>query len=45
MDHHPIEKKATNEQEIIAEMLPFLFYAAIPLIITILIAFKFGPSY
>lgn len=39
------EKKAKNEAEAIQEMVPFFVYAAIPIIITILIAFKFGPSH
>lgn len=39
------EKKAKNGEEAFQEMMPFLFYAAIPLIITIIIALTFGPSY
>lgn len=34
-----------KEKAIIKEMLPFFFYAAIPLIITITIAKIWGPSY
>ena len=46
MDQLPkSEIKAQNEAEIIQEMLPFIIYAAIPLTITILIAWTFGPSY
>lgn len=37
-----IEKKAQNEIETAQEMLPFAIYAAIPIIITIAIAFTFG---
>lgn len=40
-----VEKKAQNEDEVIKEMLPFFFYATIPLIITILLAWSFGPSH
>lgn len=36
------EKKATNERELFQEMIPFLLYAAIPIIITITIAFTLG---
>lgn len=38
------ESKAKNLQETVAEMLPFAFYAAIPIIITILIAYTFGTT-
>jgi len=40
----PYEKKAQTEQEMFHEMLPFLIYAAIPLIITVTIAFTFGQT-
>lgn len=39
------EKKGQNEAEVQQEMLPFFIYAAIPIIITILIAWQFGPSH
>ena len=39
MEH---EKKARNLEEKTREMAPFIIYAAIPLIITITIAFVFG---
>ena len=39
------EKKAKNEAEAFQEMLPFFFYTAVPLIITIIIALVFGPSH
>lgn len=38
----PSEKKARNESEMTQEMLPFLWYAAIPILITITIAYTFG---
>lgn len=38
------EPKAKNLQETIAEMLPFAIYAAIPIIVTILIAYTFGTT-
>jgi hypothetical protein len=41
---HPIEKKARNDQELFQEMIPFLWYAAIPILITIGIALTFGTS-
>ena len=41
MEH---EKKAKNLDETIKEMLPFAVYAAIPIIITIMIAFTFGTK-
>ena len=36
------EKKARNLEEAVKEMLPFIVYAAIPILITISIAFIFG---
>jgi hypothetical protein len=36
------EKKAQNEQELFQEMFPFLIYAAIPIAITLAIAFTLG---
>lgn len=36
------EKKARNEEETAREMAPFAIYAAIPILITICIAFYFG---
>lgn len=39
------EKKAKNGAEAFQEMIPFFFYAAIPLVITIIIALTFGPSH
>ena len=38
------EKKAQNLEEIFQEMIPFVLYAAIPIIITICVAFTFGVS-
>ncbi len=38
------EIKAQNESEIIREMLPFALYAAVPILLTILIAFTFGNT-
>lgn len=38
------EIKARNEEEIAREMLPFAIYAAIPIIVTIAIAFTFGST-
>lgn len=40
-----VEKKAKDGAEAFQEMLPFFFYAAIPLIITITLALVFGPPY
>lgn len=37
-----VEKKAKNEKEAVQEMLPFLLYTAIPILITITIALTFG---
>ncbi len=39
------EKKAKNGKEVFQEMIPFLFYAAVPLIITVILALTFGPSH
>ena len=39
------EKKAKNGAEAFQEMIPFFFYAAIPLVITIALALVFGPSH
>lgn len=36
------EKKAQNLQEIFEEMRPFAIYAAVPIILTILLAITFG---
>jgi hypothetical protein len=36
--------KSDKEKEIIKEMLPYFFYAAIPLLITIAIAVTFAPK-
>jgi hypothetical protein len=41
---HPIEHKAQNEAEATSEMMPFLIYAAIPILLTIAIAFYFGTT-
>lgn len=38
------EVKAKNLEEVIREMTPFAIYAAIPIIITISIAFIFGST-
>jgi len=38
------EPKAKNLSEVVAEMLPFAFYAAIPILITIAIAYIFGTT-
>ena len=38
------EKKAQNLEEAVKEMLPFLVYTAIPILITITIAFTFGTK-
>lgn len=38
----PSEKKAQNDSEIFNEMMPFLIYAAIPILITLTIAFTIG---
>ena len=38
------EPKAKNLSEAVAEMLPFALYAAIPILITITIAFVFGTT-
>ena len=39
------EPKAQNEQQMFQEMIPFLLYAALPLLFTIAIAFTFGHVY
>jgi hypothetical protein len=39
-----LESKAQNLSETIAEMLPFALYAAVPIVITILIAYFFGTT-
>lgn len=36
--------KEEKEKAVRTEMMPFFLYAAIPIIITIIIAFVFGPS-
>ena len=38
------EKKAQNLEEIFNEMKPFAIYAAIPIILTIMLALTFGVS-
>lgn len=38
------EPKAQNLSEVVKEMLPFAIYAAVPIIITITIAFVFGTT-
>ena len=38
------ETKAKNLAEVVREMLPFALYAAIPILITIAIAFTFGTT-
>lgn len=38
------ERKAKTTEEAIKEMLPFALYAAIPILITILIAYVFGTT-
>lgn len=38
------EKKAQNLKEIFEEMKPFAIYAAVPIILTILLAITFGVS-
>ena len=48
MSHGPTQNdlKAQEEEKRIAkEMFPFLFYAAIPILIIVFIALKWGPSY
>lgn len=37
-------KGAEKETAVRKEMLPFFIFAALPIILTILIAFTFGPS-
>lgn len=39
------EKRGRNEDEIRHEMLPFFIFAAIPIVITIFLAWTFGPSH
>jgi hypothetical protein len=39
------EIKAQSEKEMISEMLPFAVYAAVPILVTIAIAFLFGSTY
>jgi hypothetical protein len=41
---HPVEKKAQTLAEVIQEMAPFFIYAAIPILITISIAYFFGTT-
>lgn len=36
------ERKAQNESELFQELIPFAIYAAIPILITITIAFTLG---
>lgn len=36
------EKKAQNASEMFHEMLPFLIYAALPILFTITVAYTFG---
>jgi hypothetical protein len=49
-NHHEVEeyhsklKGEEKEKAVAAEMFPFLFYAAIPIIITLAIAKIFGPT-
>ncbi len=38
------EPKARNLEEAVKEMLPFIIYTAVPIIITISIAFIFGTK-
>lgn len=38
------EIKAQNEREVIREMLPFAIYAALPILLTILIAYTMGST-
>lgn len=38
------EVKAKNESEVIQEMLPFALYAALPILLTILIAYTMGST-
>lgn len=38
------ETKAKNLEETVKEMIPFALYAAIPIIITIMVAFTFGTK-
>lgn len=38
------EIKARNEEETAREMLPFAIYAAVPIIVTILIAYTLGST-
>jgi hypothetical protein len=46
--HETISKsdaaKEAQEKAIMKEMAPFFLYAAIPILFTIFIAWKFGPS-
>lgn len=40
-----MKKQVEEEKKIAKEMFPFLFYAAVPILIIVFIAFKWGPSY
>lgn len=42
MGDHQSSKSSEASSDVVKEMLPFAFYAAIPIIITIFIAFTFG---
>lgn len=42
--NHPVEPKAGNEKDMFKEMIPFALYAAVPILITITIAFVFGST-
>jgi hypothetical protein len=42
---HTDLKQAEEEKRIAKEMMPFLIYAAIPVLIIAFIALKWGPSY
>jgi hypothetical protein len=45
-EHKHVDMKQAEEEERIAkEMFPFLFYAAIPILIIVFMALKWGPSY
>lgn len=37
-------KNEEREKAVVKEMLPFVIYAAVPIIITIIIAWTFGPA-
>lgn len=42
---HTDLKKADEDRRIAKEMMPFFIYAAIPVLIIVFIALKWGPTY